>query len=100
MTQEEIIKKIIEELDWRLKLPDYVTNPQYKSGFFNLFQDAYKNKYCDKDLTVSELRDFIVEWWIREKQDSPEGKKKLELMTTFLLMWNEWKYALDNYDRT
>ena len=100
MTQEEIIERLIRYLDSHLKgeWGDIGQEP-YKSDFFKLFKEAYRNGYCDDQasprLTSDYLTDIVGERW--ETSEEAEDKKQ-ELMEQFFPKWDEWRYAWDHYE--
>lgn len=98
MKQEEILDKIIEYLREHLESRrGYIGQDPYKSDFFELFREAYKNDYFDFSstprLTGDAIMDILKERWI----DSSNNEKE-ELLKEFCNKWDEWKYAWDNYE--
>jgi hypothetical protein len=98
MTQEEIIKKIINYLDQHLEgSRGYIGQDPYKKDFFDLCKNAHLNGYFDTRssprLTGDALMDILNTRWLTDDEQSEQKKK---LMNDFLMMWNEWRYALDN----
>ena len=100
MTQEEIIKQILEYLDQHLKdLRGAIDQEPYKGDFFKLFKEAYRNNYFDSTprLTGDALMDVIITRWFTE--DEEENKKKRWWMEQLFQKWNEWRYAWVHYEQ-
>ena len=64
MTQEEIITRVIERLDFHLK-GGWPVHQDYRT--FKLFREAYDNGYCEHPssplLTGDALRDILQDRW-------------------------------------
>ncbi len=100
MSQEEILDKIIEYLKEHLDENGprgYIGQDPYKSDFFKLFREAYKNDYFDlsseKVLTGDAIISRLSERWTENS-----CIEKDELLEEFRKNWNEWKYAWDNHE--
>lgn len=122
MSQEEILNKIIKLLQGHLGVDDYCVNRgpirhhPYKSDFFELFCEAYNNKYFDYSSGPSLTGDAIANRLLEEltvffeelinksndnnkiKQQKKEllKQQKDKLLKDFLYQWDEWRYVLDS----
>ena len=96
MDREEIIDKLIEALKFHLTCTAHMQQEPYKGTFFKLFKEAYKNGLCADDnreqLTGDVLTD-LANTRLSEFVDEAGYDKTIE---RFTIMWNEWRYALDN----
>jgi hypothetical protein len=59
----------------------------YKGDFFNLFKSCYLNQEIQPS---DAFRDVVF-----QKLNGEELKKE-EIMDSFAVMWDEWKYSIDN----
>ena len=66
MTQEEIITRLIERLDFHLD-NGWPVHQDYKNYIFKLFREAYDSGYCEHPssplLTGDALRDILQDRW-------------------------------------
>jgi hypothetical protein len=95
MTQEEIITRLIERLDFHLRSGfGSVHQDPYKNDIFKLFREAYNNGYCEQTsrplLTGDALRDTLQVRW-----DTANETQRHDLAQAVLTMWDEWRYAWD-----
>ena len=97
MNPEEIISKIITLLNLELEHRFRVLGGEpWKEQLFQLCREAYRNGYFNLAssplLTGDALRDILVLRW----QSGDEQEKLIEQLCD---MWDEWRYALEHYDR-
>jgi hypothetical protein len=98
MTQEEIITRLIDCLDFHLRgeFGSVHQNP-YKNDIFKLFREAYNSGYCEHTsrplLTGDGLRDALQVRWNTGGADKKTQRQKLA--NDVLTMWDEWRYAWD-----
>jgi hypothetical protein len=96
MTQEEIITRLIERLDFHLDNGWPVHQDPYKNDIFKLFREAYRKRYFDPfstpRLTGDALRDTLQVRW-----NTANETQRKDLAEAVLTMWDEWRYAWDRY---
>jgi hypothetical protein len=98
MTQEEIITRLVDQLDFHLRgeFGSVHQNP-YKNDIFKLFREAYISGYCEHTsrplLTGDALRDALQVRWNTGGADKKTQRQKLA--NDVLTMWDEWRYAWD-----
>lgn len=100
MSQEEILDKIIKYLKEHLDKNGprgYIGQDPYKSDFFELFREAYKNDYFDFSSTPRLTSDAIIDE-LGHRWTENSGNEKDELLKEFHKNWNEWTYAWDNHE--
>jgi len=97
MTQEEIITRLIDCLDFHLHSTASVHQRHYKNDIFKLFREAYNSGYCEHTsrplLTGDALRDTLQVRWNTGGADKKTQRKKLA--NDVLTMWDEWRYVWD-----
>ena len=94
MTQEEIITRLIERLDFHLD-NGWPVHQDYKNYIFKLFREAYDSGYCEHPssplLTGDALRDILQDRW--DTGGTATEAQRQKLTDAVLTMWNEWQYA-------
>jgi len=98
MTQEEILTRLIDCLDFHLHSTASI-HQNYKNDIFKLFKEAYNSGYCEHPssplFTGDALRDRLpIRWTTGGEQKEAQRK---DLMETVLTMWDEWRYAWDRH---
>jgi hypothetical protein len=98
VTREEIIETLINYLDQQLtRTRAHIAQPSSKAEFFALFKEAYANRYFEEvpNLKADALREVLVDRWssIRVGFDA----EKRQLIDEWSSRWEEWRYALENY---
>ena len=100
MKQEDIIKEVQKLLELHfLGTLGYMGQEPYKGDFFKLFKEAYQAGFCDtssnQTLTGDAFRSILVARWF--SGDKNDDAKKEKLLDQLFSMWDEWRYAWDNY---
>ncbi len=100
MNQEEIITTALSYLEQHLNGGrGHMDQEPYKRDIFNLFREAYKNKYFDSSssplLTGDAFRDALVARWFTDDEKEDE---KTRLLEQLVRKWDAWRYAWDHYN--
>jgi hypothetical protein len=98
MTRNEIVAELLKLLDMHLKgARGYMGQRGYKEDFFKLFKDAYSAGHFTPapNMRADNLRDELLVRWSSLTQG--QENDKIRLIEQWSTMWDEWRYALDNY---
>ncbi|MFH0771020.1 MAG: hypothetical protein V1933_00125 [Candidatus Omnitrophota bacterium] len=98
MNKEEIIKEIVRLLEGHFSgIRGYIGQDPYRSDFFKLFNEAYRNAYLvdseGTDLTGDHLADLTIARLPVNEDKNPEHKT---ILLAFAQQWNNWRYAILN----
>jgi hypothetical protein len=101
VTQEEIIVQVLQLLHMHLKgVLGHIGQEPYKGDFFELFRQAYCNRYFDRSssplLTGDAFREILVARWFDE--DASLNEERTKLIDLLFTKWEEWRYAWDHHD--
>ena len=98
MTRDEIVTELLCLLDMHLKgARGYMGQRGYKEDFFKLFKDAYSAGYFTPvpNMRADNLRNELLSRW--SSLTDGRDNEKVRLIEQWSAMWDEWRYALDNY---
>jgi len=98
MKREEIIKEMVRLLDGHFSgIRGSIGQDHYRSDFFKLFKEAYRNGYLVDSESPVLTGDNLVDLTIaRRAVDSDKNPEHGKILSDFARQWNNWRYAVLN----
>jgi hypothetical protein len=100
MGQTEIVKELVKLL--RAHLTDKrgdIREEKYRKDFFDLFREAFQNGHFSESPTLK--ADNISSQILEQLCDTGKpDAHTTNLLNNFCMMWDDWEYALKNFNKT